>query len=116
MSITAEAQRLRRATQRITGNRDIVAGWRRFGGTREEYERLYEEQAGQCAICSRPLRSRFHPADYLPKLQTAHFDHCHSKNSPRGLLCRTCNIALGYWEKYIRRYKDEFKAYLRRFQ
>jgi hypothetical protein len=108
--------RERRARQKETGNRDIVAGWRKFGGTRKEYERIYKEQQGCCAICERPLRSRFSPASHLPHLQTGHFDHCHTKETPRGILCRTCNIALGYYEKYIRKYREQFKTYLRRFR
>jgi hypothetical protein len=57
------------------------------------FERLYCEQKGLCAICSRSI-SR------LPVRRgdtgAACADHCHRTGRPRGLLCRMCNLALGY--------------------
>lgn len=43
------------------------------------------KQDNKCDICS----------DYLT-MNTAMMDHCHSKISGRGILCRTCNLMLGY--------------------
>lgn len=64
----------------------------RYGLTHEDYERLKAKQGGRCAICREP-------DDHLA------VDHDHAccptrKQSCgaciRGLLCRQCNIALGF--------------------
>lgn len=52
-----------------------------------EYERLYFNQQGRCAICDgkpdgeRPLA----------------VDHCHKTGKVRGLLCQRCNHGLGHF-------------------
>lgn len=54
----------------------------KYGLTREDWDRLYADQDGRCALC---LKAR----DELV------VDHCHETNVVRGLLCRGCNVALG---------------------
>ena len=53
----------------------------------EERHRLYEEQAGCCAICREP-REEYGKSG----LRT---DHNHETGTVRGLLCPNCNTALG---------------------
>lgn len=55
-----------------------------YGISPEEYDRLFQDQGGKCAICS------MEPSDR--KLSV---DHCHSTNKVRGLLCSNCNSAIG---------------------
>lgn len=50
------------------------------------YERLFAEQAGGCAICGNP-----------PKTRRLHIDHDHKTDAVRGLLCFRCNNALPSW-------------------
>lgn len=57
---------------------------RKYGITKEEYERRLEAQGGVCAVCGRP-----------PDGDALTVDHCHDTGQVRGLLCRRCNIALG---------------------
>jgi hypothetical protein len=45
---------------------------------------VYAQQKGVCAICTKPF-----------SFDEARVDHCHSTNLVRGLLCNTCNLALG---------------------
>jgi hypothetical protein len=63
-----------------------------YGITVEEYDGMLAAQDGKCAIC------RKDEADEQRKdcLET-HFsvDHCHSTGDVRGLLCNSCNLAIG---------------------
>lgn len=55
---------------------------RKYGLTRTSFEALYVQQRGQCALCH--LR--------VPALVV---DHDHLSGEVRGLLCPTCNLAVG---------------------
>ena len=58
---------------------------RKYGLTLEQYDAMLEAQGGVCAICRRPR----------PEERTLHVDHDHDTGAIRGLLCFTCNNALG---------------------
>lgn len=60
---------------------------RKFGLTEEQYQQMVEDAAGQCEICETPFGE--------DKATKIHVDHCHSTNTLRGLLCASCNWALG---------------------
>ena len=60
---------------------------REFGMTPDDYEKIHKEQGGRCAICSTD-----NPGRGKRRLSV---DHCHSTGDVRGLLCNTCNRALG---------------------
>lgn len=60
------------------------------GITLEEYDKMFQEQNGLCAIC---LRS-----DTLRELSV---DHNHETGKIRGLLCGKCNLAIGNLEENI---------------
>jgi hypothetical protein len=55
----------------------------RHGITIEQYDRLFAEQGGRCAICRREQ------ANWLS------MDHDHASGEKRGLLCKPCNLGLG---------------------
>lgn len=66
-----------------------------YGLTQEQYERLLTAQLYACSMCQEPFE----------KGQLIHVDHdhrcCQKKNQScgrcvRGLLCHSCNIALGH--------------------
>ncbi len=60
----------------------------KYGITPEEYDRRFKVQKGKCAICKRRklLKKRLD------------IDHDHKTGLVRGLLCRRCNGALGWFE------------------
>lgn len=59
-----------------------------YGITREDYQRIYESQDGKCASCR---------IDYPAAIRSGlHVDHCHTTGRTRGLLCNSCNAALGH--------------------
>jgi hypothetical protein len=62
----------------------------KYNLTPEEYDTIFQEQEGKCAICQQP-------ADKLC------VDHCHDTNRVRGLLCLSCNFALGQFKDHPER-------------
>ncbi len=60
--------------------------------TSEEYERLLNKQGGACAICR-----KLNGAGSVKSRRLA-VDHCHVTEKVRGLLCVSCNVALGHFK------------------
>jgi Recombination endonuclease VII len=56
----------------------------KYGLTLDEYNRIWKEQDGKCAICGL-------------ELERVHIDHCHRRDHVRGLLCGHCNTGLGFF-------------------
>ncbi len=71
------------ANPQRTKNNDLK---RTYGITIEEHKRMFQEQNGVCAICGCKGDGRW---------KTLCVDHCHKTGKIRGLLCRSCNTALG---------------------
>lgn len=59
---------------------------RQYGISLQDYDNLLKRQNGNCAICGIPHSD---PWNIL------HVDHDHETGDIRGLLCGTCNSALG---------------------
>ena len=59
-----------------------------YGITLKQYEVIHNRQQGKCGICGDKSKT------YLC------VDHNHSTGQIRGLLCRTCNMNLGWLEKH----------------
>ncbi len=71
------------ANPQRTKNNDLK---RTYGITIEEHKKMFQEQNGECAICGCKGDGRW---------KTLCVDHCHKTGKVRGLLCRSCNTALG---------------------
>lgn len=71
--------------------RDMKIRWR-YGITVEDYNRLFKEQNGSCAICG------VHQSQLPQRLD---IDHDHSSKKVRGLLCRRCNRAIGEFKDNV---------------
>lgn len=63
---------------------------RKYGITQAQYDEIFEQQGGVCAICERP-ESRVVKGN----LNRMAVDHDHETDEVRGLLCAKCNTALG---------------------
>lgn len=76
-----KSERYRRARMYVLKNK--------YGITKEQYDRMLNEQGGICFLCS-----------CLPKEhQILSVDHQHESGHVRKLLCENCNRALGYMER-----------------
>ena len=65
----------------------------RYGLERDGLRKMFENQEGLCAICSRLMEM---PGDGgQNRANKACVDHCHDTGRIRGLLCMTCNAGIG---------------------
>jgi len=63
-----------------------------FGLTPDQYEKMFQDQDGVCAICKKE-----ETATRLGTVVNLSVDHCHSTGHVRGLLCDRCNKGLGHF-------------------
>jgi len=61
---------------------------RLYGITQEQYEALILKQNGKCAICEIGLDMG----------KRTCIDHCHNSKKVRGILCWSCNTAIGHFK------------------
>lgn len=84
---------------------------RLYGITPEEYDARREAQQYRCAICERhedelPVDKTGRPRlDGKPSAapMKLHVDHDHETNAIRGLLCSSCNSAIGLLQDSVER-------------
>lgn len=65
---------------------------RNHGLTVEQWERMFNEQGRICGICKSLEPTTIHGW---------HVDHCHLTNKIRGILCHSCNTAIGLFKDNI---------------
>ena len=96
------------AREYYKGNKSKHAqrGWSlrlsKYGFTPELYYSMLEDQKGLCALCKNP-----------PEQIKLAADHNHNTGKARGLLCHSCNIAVGYLEKYDEKWLSKAKKYIK---
>lgn len=73
---------------------------RNYGITITEYNDMFIEQAGRCAICGT------HQSSLTRRLLV---DHCHETGMVRGLLCYNCNTGLGQFGDSLQLIKNTVK-------
>jgi len=81
-------------------DRRAKALWSKYGLTLEDYKKMENSQNGCCKICEKEpefVRRK----NGLVKLLVV--DHNHETGNIRGLLCASCNVALGNFKDDIRR-------------
>lgn len=59
---------------------------KKFGISIEEYNQMFNEQEGKCAICDKHQSEEY---------RALNVDHNHTTGQIRGLLCNNCNTGLG---------------------
>jgi|GEM_PF-1678785 len=73
--------------RKITGRNGHLR--RKYGITSEDYNRMFDEQEGKCAICGKAG-------------EKLHVDHNHKTNKVRKLLCFHCNAGLGHFSEDVK--------------
>lgn len=63
---------------------------RNYGLTTEQYDEMFANQDGKCAICGAAPEP-----EAIARYQVLHIDHDHETNLVRELLCWRCNCGLG---------------------
>lgn len=86
----AEQKAVRVAHPNVMKDRDLKKS---FGISFEEYQKMWENQNGLCAICGKP-ESHIR----LGKLTMLRVDHNHKTGEIRALLCNSCNAGLGFFQ------------------
>lgn len=60
--------------------------WQNYGLLPQQWDALYDQQLGRCAIC----------LITLAEVKKICVDHDHVTGRVRGLLCHGCNVAIGH--------------------
>ena len=72
----------------------------KYNLTLEQYEGMKVAQGNKCALCGAddPGRTKL-----TGKWKAGHWniDHCHTTGQVRGLLCHTCNVRVGAYERLM---------------
>lgn len=91
-----ERHRLHREKNPAKYTEEVIAKnlKRNFGISIDDYNYMFADQNGCCAICNR------HQSQFKKRFAV---DHCHDTDKIRGLLCGNCNTALGLLKE------DEFR-------
>lgn len=75
----------------------------RYGISQEQYDQMFLNQQGNCAICKK------HQSEFNKPLFV---DHDHNTNEVRGLLCSGCNVTIAIFDN--KPLLDQAKDYLKK--
>lgn len=67
------------------------SGPSKYGISQEDFDALFKQQEGRCAICDTQLKRPWTEGHR----HKAHIDHCHRSGAVRGILCTNCNTGIG---------------------
>jgi hypothetical protein len=91
-------QRAHRCRKSCIACSTIIRIARVRGTTVEHLENLKSSQDNKCAICEIPAEEIKHTKfKYNPLV----VDHCHTTGKVRGMLCPSCNHALGHFKDNV---------------
>lgn len=79
-----------------------------YGITKEDYDNILESQNNVCAICKEEDKV-YHNRNGVNIKISMPVDHCHDTGKVRGLLCTSCNRAIGLLKDSIDNLKSAIK-------
>lgn len=92
-----EKQRLKYQSDPEAGRRQrVIANYKIYGITEQDFLEMERVQGGVCAICRRPERRKVRG-----RVTRLSVDHCHKTGRVRGLLCAHCNSKLSLVEQLV---------------
>lgn len=93
-------ERIERAKIPVDPNvRRRHALWSMYRLTVAQYDAMYEQQGGRCAICGVPKDSWEPGVGVAGRDRFLVVDHCHVNGHVRGLLCGNCNHGIGKFKE-----------------
>lgn len=95
-----EAQRKYSRSEKGKRNTKSKKLKQRYGINLNDYEAMLRRQRNKCLICRKPERRII-----AGKLIQLSVDHCHRTGVVRGLLCSSCNVAIGMFEESVKTMK-----------
>lgn len=69
-----------------------------YGMSLKEFNERLLAQGNKCPVCGREIFGQVGTPSTANK---AVLDHCHKTKKNRGILCRNCNVGLGFFEDNI---------------
>jgi hypothetical protein len=72
--------------------------WSGYRITPGDYDAMYQQQRGKCAICGIP-KEPWEPASVKDRPRFLVVDHDHATGEVRGLLCSDCNHGIGKFKE-----------------
>jgi len=78
------AERYKKNRERYLNITLVAHRLRKYGVTNDQYETMKRDQEGRCGICRK-----------VPT-ETLEIDHNHTTGKVRKLLCKRCNLMIGY--------------------
>ena len=75
-------------------NKEKIVEWRQkylYGVTPNQLFRMIDEQGNKCAICGKQFEDGSRKGPYI--------DHDHETKAVRSLLCKMCNLGIGYFNE-----------------
>lgn len=107
-SVARKAYRTKHREFHLKAQRE--RNWRhKYGIERSDFEQMWSEQEGKCAICFVDLTNIELDNDPKNKSNTACVDHCHSTGKVRALLCARCNKGIGLFDDETEKVKSAYE-------
>lgn len=70
----------------------------RYGITAKEFQELVRKQNSMCAVCG--VKLEIEP-NGTKRTKNVAVDHCHTTGKVRGVLCKNCNVGLGFFQDSV---------------
>lgn len=70
----------------------------RYGITVKDFQALILQQNNKCAICKNKLDIQ---DNGVQRSKNVAVDHCHTSGKVRGILCKNCNVGLGFFKDSV---------------
>ena len=107
-TLARKSFRLKHRERHLKAQRE--RNWKhKYSIDRQDFEKMWSDQNGLCAICLVALTNIELDNDPKNKSNTACVDHCHSTGKVRALLCARCNKGIGLFDDETEKVKSAYE-------